>query len=608
MPSDLWLPSSERDAPCLRANLEALRVNQPDLAERLAKPAREEGGRAGVARGEGFSWADGRREITHNPSALRSMMHLFEQGKWLIIHFGMDLNGGAAEIAAYLEQRHPGEPKGVLIIEPEQELLRTVFHLHDLSAALHSGRLLFATGPGLEDRISELWREHRLGVLDAQQMGMTTANPQIRSEAGLLRNRLIQAHQREREEYFALLRECEAYWSRPKAKIERVWTHLNDARAGGLMAQSLALGFADLGLAARALYLADRLFTRFYRCAVDFFSFRPDLILSLNHSSNYTASFAEPVPIPRLVWYVDQPERTAQKPYHRLDRCVGLSESFRGEVERRGGVFLGEVPAAAPHERHEPTRETAWRHEISYVGSVIDHGPILEALSPGARGWVDAICEAQVAAPLRELSAILRENPLPSARAELVPLLRHRLSKGRYMDDVALVEYFLYAEANSRRRVEMLTALGDFTGLGIYGPADWLRLLQGEKLRGLYRGPIDSSAELGDLYRASKINLSINSLQGFGFINPRAFEVPAMGGFLLAEWTPGIERYFVYGEEMIWFKGIDDLRELIADALDDDERRLGLIERAQRRIQREHRYAHRARTMLNLLESGGARL
>ncbi len=610
-----WTSLAQFKHEYLKGNLSALRVSQPYLVPRLDTHfdrsdiflRRDESDRFEclykTAGGEfTVHGADSiQEEIVRFSTPIREA---FKKGTWLCLCVSAGMGIVLPSLAAYLERSHRGEPKGLLVLEQDPGLLCAGLCMYDYRAVLLSGRILFALGPNLGDALRQILSDHHLEILESDQIhtapGYQVNDPERKDDYEYALKVFHNEHAKRREGYQTLLRKAEEHWSAPRAEIQRVWTHITDDRASGAILTGLSEGFGALALESKALRFKDRLFTRFHRCVYDVFSFLPDLLLGINHSSNYTASFAQEIPVPRLIWFVDDPATTVDVPFHPLDRVAAVSDTFFPEIKRRGGKTIGVVQAASASHFEKPALHPEWKHNVSYVGSVSDFSSILNAMDKNTRRRVETIVSMQIAQPMRPLADLLAAHPIdPAIQTELAENLRKILPKTRMMTDEQALMYFLYAEANTRRRVRIMRSLRNQTSLGIYGPSSWQRVLPDERLRRCYLGSINSARELGNLYRRSKINLCVNSLQGFGFVNSRLFDVPAAGGFLAAEWVPGIEDFFEKERELFWFKNIDELRAIIDQALSDDNLRVAVVSRAQTRIENEHTYKHRAERILD---------
>jgi spore maturation protein CgeB len=73
----------------------------------------------------------------------------------------------------------------------------------------------------------------------------------------------------------------------------------------------------------------------------------------------------------------------------------------------------------------------------------------------------------------------------------------------------------------------------------------------------------------------------------------RTFAIAAAESFQIADWRPGIEKYFIPDKEIVMFESADELRDKSKHYLSDVAGRLRIAHAARERVQREHTYAHR---------------
>lgn len=82
----------------------------------------------------------------------------------------------------------------------------------------------------------------------------------------------------------------------------------------------------------------------------------------------------------------------------------------------------------------------------------------------------------------------------------------------------------------------------------------------------------------------------------------RNFEVPGCGAFLLTNDVPYLEEYFVPGQEIVTFTGIDDLFEKARYYLDNDDDRSRIAEAGLRRTLADHTYERRFSDLFRRME------
>ena len=434
-----WISLAEHEKPFLQKNLNALQGIQPALVPLLLSHQE----RADIfLQQENSIWFSckyqtGGRDIqVHGrmPVALEIERCLdlirkgFQNRLWLAVVFAAGQGTIIPSVVSYLEKYHRGESKGLVLMEHDPGLLCAGLSVYDLEASIRSGRILFALGPDLPGSMIQLCEEHKFATLAEEQTGYFVGSGIEETKRKIEYQNSLQQYvlfyREARAAYLQLLKKAESNWSQPGRAIKKVWTQVNDERAGGRLVIGLAEGFQDAGLESSVLRFTDRLFTRFYRCAHHFFSYQPDLILSLNHSSNYTVSFAQGVPIPRVVWYVDHPSNTVDIPYHPHDFVVAVSNQFYPEIQRRRGTVLGILAAACSGQMEKPPSNQEWRHDVSYVGTVVDCSPILDQVSKDCRDAVYLIVENQIQNPYLLMETILeKRNHEPSWKNELTGVL-----------------------------------------------------------------------------------------------------------------------------------------------------------------------------------------
>jgi len=111
-------------------------------------------------------------------------------------------------------------------------------------------------------------------------------------------------------------------------------------------------------------------------------------------------------------------------------------------------------------------------------------------------------------------------------------------------------------------------------------------------------GPVPA-AEMRRIIRDSAISLNFSEGSAGGRqIKARVFEIPALGGCLLTESAPYLDRYYRVGEEVAAFDDFDALAGSITRYLEDPAARDRLAQRGFERTRAEHTYEHRFAALL----------
>lgn len=96
-----------------------------------------------------------------------------------------------------------------------------------------------------------------------------------------------------------------------------------------------------------------------------------------------------------------------------------------------------------------------------------------------------------------------------------------------------------------------------------------------------------------------KIHLNCNISND---INYRTFETTGCGTFLLTNYTPGLEKLFRIGEEIVVYDSIEDLDQKVAYYLENEEEREKIAKAGYERSKKDHTYAERCKWLFNLLK------
>lgn len=152
-------------------------------------------------------------------------------------------------------------------------------------------------------------------------------------------------------------------------------------------------------------------------------------------------------------------------------------------------------------------------------------------------------------------------------------------------------------------REAILSTLGSFD-LKIWGP-DWGRrcrsngpLLRKWQGRALYEGALAKAVA------SSAINLNMIDPLTLPAANMRFFEVPVAGGLQVSSACPEMEREFIHGEHLFYYRDANELQELIAKLLDDAPLRARVAKSGQAKVLATHNYTDRARSILQQFENG----
>lgn len=329
---------------------------------------------------------------------------------------------------------------------------------------------------------------------------------------------------------------------------------------------------------------------------------RPDFIVTLSHPSDLFVRGVDKAPIPRLIWYVDNPEfliRTHHSPY---DILFPVWKELGKALQGSGGRIAEEIPVGGM--AIQTSRNSEWACEAGFVGTVHDSSAIRSQFSDELNRKIDGLLAAKRDDSHRSWDDLLNNGTIVE---EELPILLESLHEMRRpgMSDRQLVKFFLFQESMRIYRVQVLCALHEFD-LRIYGNADWAVLLQGTPIENAYQGRGLNTSDCYSFYASADISLSLHPTYPHSGPTLRDMDIPLCGGFVLSDisaHTDAVSDYFIPHEEIALFQGARDVAQQVRYYLERPEKRKSMAEAARRRILRDHSYAKRVQRMVYFAEN-----
>ncbi len=111
--------------------------------------------------------------------------------------------------------------------------------------------------------------------------------------------------------------------------------------------------------------------------------------------------------------------------------------------------------------------------------------------------------------------------------------------------------------------------------------------------------------DIPDIMRNSVISLNFSNSKGENQVKARTFEVPGAGGFLLTQYAPGLENFYLPGKEIDLYDDINSLVEKIRYYLAEHEKRDKIALAGFERTSREHTYEMRLKGVIDFTVRAG---
>jgi glycosyltransferase involved in cell wall biosynthesis len=547
----------------------------------------------------------------------------FISGAWVVVVLGMGFGYAVRHVLRQLEEKQRNKSTGLVVLEPRIEVLRAACEWEDITDILASPRCIFAFGSQCAETCLKQIDEHALFVFSTQRVafhaGCGIESLQRTAWINETTHRISQLIMKKQSDFSnRFLTAQKKYGPKTDARMfpKTVWAQtVADAGAANVpphFSRWVLQGFEHCGWKTDVFAVKWQGFSLLYEAIRHFHEHLPSLIVSVNASSSFSARFADSYSLPRVVWLIDHPAlQPYDVPYHPNDHIFTFAEDFVETAVRAGTNYHGVLHCGVSPDSPRGQMNPAYQARIGYVGSLPIPVRIFNEFPSVFREYIQLISDYLLTGELNGYD-LFEKAPPPQHYGVVLDLFRSHDALRPYLKTCDMsqerAQYWAllfagYVRANFRKRTEAVRALLPL-GCKVYGHETWLEVLREWGKAELYGGAISSRQDLADLYVSCDINLCINSAQPGNFINPRVFDVPAMGGFVLSDSTPALPEVFQKGENAAWYGDEADLVEKVQTFLDSPQRRIQIRDAARQEIMLRHTFAHRVEEIVHRLGMG----
>jgi len=327
---------------------------------------------------------------------------------------------------------------------------------------------------------------------------------------------------------------------------------------------------------------------------------RPDFILSINmkgfDGNGILNQVAQHFSIPVIVWFVDDPHPILLHQQQFISSNILAAcweKSYIKFLKKCGFGSVAYIPLGGDPEIFYSQTSNTQTVRTGFVGSSMGKNFLKEIQdkflwSENLVNLVDYISEQLINTPdtniLRNIEAIAR------AMSITLPFSDKR-------NITWLCSYCIHIASMKKRRKIILSLLP--YGIETFGDPEGWKETAGATI--ITHPDIDYNTQLCSIYNSINININITSCQMYSAVNQRIFDVPLCGKFIISDYKKDIEELFIPEKEVIYYKNIEELKELITYYESHPESMKNIIKAAYKRIIDEHTYLHRAEKIIDLL-------
>lgn len=323
-----------------------------------------------------------------------------------------------------------------------------------------------------------------------------------------------------------------------------------------------------------------------------------DAVFSVNYYP-VLAKICFALSVPYLSWSYDSPLHISN-----IEETLGYATNHvfffdRAECQRywrKGYKNVHHLPLAVNVERLN-TVELSKADRVKYSADISMVGQLYESVLPNLmlpidnydKGYLNAITEAQLRLyGSYFLEEVITDQLVERMNAAYGALGQRSLKLTREGLTVTAAKHITHLE-----RILLLDILSEHYQVYLYGPATHESLSNVK-----WRGSAGYFDEMPKVFKLSKINLNISLKCIQSGVPLRALDIMGCGGFLLTNYQPEIAEYFVDGEEVVMYTGLEDAFAKCQYYLEHEKEREQIARNGYHKVQELFRYEDRLQTML----------
>ncbi len=336
-------------------------------------------------------------------------------------------------------------------------------------------------------------------------------------------------------------------------------------------------------------------------------TYKPDMVVTFNHlgidSDGVFMDFLAKLELPLASIFVDHPYLILHDSACHVSDWLSIftyDEDNIESLQNYGYKFIDYMPLGTDVERFNPrNKERAfpkeWESEVSFVGTSMR--------SLVASRLHEANAPKKLSHNYKNIAKVFMQSPLHIVKdciaKEFPTLLADFLAMPK--ESQLLYERVITWEATRIYRHSCVEQLLPFNP-AIMGDKEWKNAFR--KNVGSFRQlkSVSYFDELPYFYPHSTINFNTTSMQMKNAVNQRVFDVMACNSFIITDWRKQMDNLLESGKEIISYKEVGEIPELINFYLKNEQARNAIIQSGRKRIIAEHTWDIRLQNMIKIMQ------
>ena len=295
-------------------------------------------------------------------------------------------------------------------------------------------------------------------------------------------------------------------------------------------------------------------------------------------------------------WIYDCPVNIVDREPMRSDCCrLFFFDSAQAERASSMGMNAFYLPLAADCQVFAPavSKGISGKYDVSLVGQLYksQYQDYLKPLDDYSRGYLEGIVRSQSNLPYGYLIPEVVTEEL----TEKLNVFFTKAGGENAAVSKRQLTYLLACETTGRARLTALQLLSNHFKTALWsGDSD-------ERLSGAETHPYaDYYSEMPAIFASSKVNLNISLCCIEAGIPLRVLDIIACGGFVLTDYKPDMEEFFVPGESIETWSTLEELYMKTDYYIRNDTERKRISENSRQILEKAFRFEDRLAAILNV--------
>ncbi len=242
-------------------------------------------------------------------------------------------------------------------------------------------------------------------------------------------------------------------------------------------------------------------------------------------------------------------------------------------------------------------RSKRFGSDVSFVGSLYSEKDPVKSLKDDVpdylKGFLEGVCEAQLKVYGYYFAQdLLNEKIMDDFKGHVRDYYVMKC-ENHLTDRIVIGQYYLGNHITAMERERLISHISEQYPIDLYTRSDTLPVR-----RANCKGGCETLTEMPVIFHESRININPTSKAIRSGVPLRVFDIFACEGFMLSNYQTEMCELFVPGEDFVYYDSIEQVPELIAYYLENEDKRREIAHNGYTKVKEEYSYIVRLNGLL----------